>query len=135
MVNSPIMPSINKGMIIINGVSVPDPRVYGYSSENIFLDSGRNTLGFMILQIIRRNLKKLTLEWHLAGYVQEARDLSILAENLPKSFNVSFIHPSGERRTMTCYRGSFSCQMSSYWKEVNGKVERWEKIQFNLIEV
>ena len=125
---------IPRTMIKANGVWLPDPRVYGYQSDNLYIDSGRNTLGYAVLQIIRKNLKKITLEWHLAGYVEDARELSIIAESFPIFFDVEFIHPSGERRVMRCYKGAFSADMSTYWMEDNGRVERWQKIAFNFVE-
>lgn len=119
------------GMLTVNGYAYPSPAKFKYDHEDIDADAGRNMLGTMLRNRIASK-RKLTIEWDYIPDTAAYRLFVTRMESLPENFSITFPHPSGDKMTITAYRGNpFSCELLAYFD--NGTDQRW-KTSCNFIE-
>lgn len=110
----------------INGVSIPTPKVYEVTINDLDGESNRNANG----QLMRDRIavkRKLTLEWPPLTQSQISTILNAVSSVF---FSCEFIDPQNGRITKTMYVGDRSAPA---YQVINGQI-KWSGLKMNLIE-
>lgn len=124
------MANDKKFYLVVNGVQFPPP-VRGLEIvRSQLVDSGRNTKGAVVGQLVGRKLYKLNnLQWKCLSAEQWKAMQKALE---PFYVNVSFYDDSNELVTIKMYPGDTTGK--PYWLGEHG-YEMYEECKFNLIDV
>ncbi len=117
------------GILIVNGVTLPDPSEMTPSDYDI-TDSNRNANGIMITQIIREDVHKIECKWK----VLRPSDYQIIRNAIKKKFglNVKYYLPDqSSSGTLTMYAGDREAPIYTY---ENG-VPVYKDVSLNFIEM
>lgn len=119
-------------MITINGITLPVPSQFDFSTEDVDAEAFRTTDGLMHRQRMGSKIK-LTVTWNALPGSVEFAELVRLLDNLPEFFTLQFPHPIGGTKTITAYRGNpLSVSMRRYLSD--GQMALWQNLKVSFIE-
>lgn len=122
----------NTGILIVEGISLPDPSEMTPSDYDIS-DSERNANGKMISQIIREDVHKLECKWSKL----EVDEYLLIRRAIKKKFGISvqyFLPDTGERGTLTMYAGDRKTPFKFFKAWEDGKPV-YKDASLNFIEM
>lgn len=116
--------------IFIDGFHLPPHSKFKVELEDLYEDGWRDQQGYQHGQLIRKDVRKIFLEWqHL-----NAEDVKYILDLVSKKQYMEVSYPNdpltGERHTITAYRGAVSVPEHGTYKGYM----IWESLSFNLIE-
>ncbi|HHX59371.1 MAG TPA: hypothetical protein GX707_01335 [Epulopiscium sp.] len=116
-------------MITIDGVDLPSPSEYGTPGADLHSDdTGRNELGFMLIDMIRGDVTTIPLKYNGIRSPEVALIKSAIS---PPQFNATIVTETG-KVTKRMYVGNRDQKMVKYSENVDEI--RWD-LSFNLIEI
>lgn len=121
----------NTGILIVEGLSLPDPSEMTPSDYDIS-ESERNTNGKMISQIIREDVHKLECKWSKL----EVDEYLLIRRAIKKKFGISvqyFLPDTGEMETLDMYAGDRKTPIR-YFKAWEGGRPVYKDVSLNFIE-
>lgn len=122
----------NTGILIVEGISLPDPSVMTASDYDIS-DSERNANGKMISQIIREDVHKLECKWSKL----EVEEYLLIRRAIKKKFGITvqYLCPeTGNRETLVMYAGDRKIPIRYFRGWDDGKPV-YKDVSLNFIEM
>jgi hypothetical protein len=122
----------NTGILIVEGISLPDPSEMRPSDYDIS-DSDRNANGKMITQIIREDVHKLECKWSKL----EVAEYLLIRRAIKKKFGISvqyFCPDTGEKGTLIMYAGDRKTPILYFKGWEDGKPV-YKNVSLNFIEM
>lgn len=118
--------------IIIGGTEIASPSSWEPSMYDI-TKSGRNAAGYMVMDIVRKNVRRKDATWRMLKDADYQHILDTITANKPIA-EVTFIDGS-RTETMTCYFGDISGSSDyTLWDTING-IRYWREFKYPFIEV
>ena len=122
----------NTGILIVEGISLPDPSEMTPSDYDIS-ESERNANGKMITQMIREDVHKLECKWSKL----EVEEYLLIRRAIKKKFGISvqyFIPDTGEKKSLIMYVGDRKTPIRYFKGWENGRPV-YKDVTMNFIEM
>lgn len=122
----------NTGILIVEGISLPDPSEMTPSDYDIS-DSERNANGKMVAQIIREDVHKLECKWSKL----EVDEYLLIRKAIKKKFGLSvqyFCPDMGARGSLVMYAGDRKTPIR-YFKAWEDGRPVYKDVSLNFIEM
>lgn len=122
----------NTGILIVEGISLPDPSKM-VPSDSDLSDSNRNARGYMIAQVIREDVHKLECTWSKLS----AEEYMLIRTAIKKKFDLSvkyFCPDLGKQGELKMYAGNRKTPIK-YFMMYEGGVPVYNDVTLNFIEM
>lgn len=122
----------NTGLLIVEGISLPDPSEMIPSDYDIS-DSERNANGKMISQLIREDVHKLECKWSQL----DVDEYLLIRKAIKKKFGLSvkyFCPDLGEKGEIEMYTGDRKTPIRYFVAKENGKPV-YKDVTLNFVEM
>ena len=121
-------------LLNIEGYDVPYPSSYKMTSTTL-VDSGRNSQGIVVSNLVREGIRKLELTWKWLS-AQNLQDIMSIIENNSFKLNVVYYDTIlGDFSSKEFYSGDRVSISAKQSLDVNGKIVGYENVKISLVEV
>lgn len=122
--------TIKQTPISVNGKPLPCPSEITISKEDLHAETERTAAGYLVADLKRSNVVKLSLNWKYLAAADYARLESILGTNMFKP--IQYLENGGTYRTISGYKGGISATPHRIMD--TGKINGYLNVSVSLIE-